>query len=129
MRVLMILMLTLLTVAQTQAGPKQSREEIAEKCKGDVQKFCKDIKPGQGKLYRCLHEHEAKLSAGCKAWYADSHQKLKNWSQNVATACSGDLDTHCKDVKPGGGRLVKCLHDHEEDLSGSCKANFKKPTQ
>ena len=36
-------------------------------CKGDVQKFCKDVKEGGGRIIQCMKAHEAELSAECKA--------------------------------------------------------------
>ena len=36
-------------------------------CHADRQKFCKDVKPGEGRVRACLNEHQADLSAKCKA--------------------------------------------------------------
>lgn len=42
----------------------------AEKGKGpcaeDAAKFCKDVKPGEGRVAACLKEHEKELSQACK---------------------------------------------------------------
>lgn len=35
-------------------------------CKGDVQKYCKGIKPGDGRLVFCLHDHASDLSNACR---------------------------------------------------------------
>lgn len=37
-------------------------------------------------------------------------------------ACGDDLRRHCSDVRPGGGRAVACLQQHQAELSGSCQA-------
>ncbi len=39
--------------------------------------------------------------------------------------CAEDVSKFCKDVKPGGGAIVKCLKEHEKDLSPSCKETLK----
>lgn len=35
-------------------------------CKADVEQFCKDVKPGQGRLAACLKEHKDDVSQPCK---------------------------------------------------------------
>lgn len=35
-------------------------------CAEDTAKFCKDIKPGEGRVKACLKEHEKELSQACK---------------------------------------------------------------
>ncbi len=36
-------------------------------------------------------------------------------------ACETDTKRFCSDVKPGGGRLLKCLHEHEKELAPTCR--------
>ena len=40
---------------------------------------------------------------------------------DVRTACKQDLETFCKAVKPGDGRVVKCMSEHRAELSAACK--------
>ncbi len=35
--------------------------------------------------------------------------------------------TLCKGVIPGGGRLLRCLKEHENELSPDCKAKLTQP--
>lgn len=35
--------------------------------------------------------------------------------------CSDDAAKFCKDVQPGGGRMARCLKQHEQELSPACK--------
>jgi len=39
----------------------------------------------------------------------------------VMTGCKKELDTYCKGVTPGEGRLVACLYAYEDKLSGQCE--------
>jgi hypothetical protein len=36
-------------------------------------------------------------------------------------ACKADYETYCKGTMPGGGRIIKCLASHYENLGGACK--------
>jgi hypothetical protein len=35
--------------------------------------------------------------------------------------CAEDIAKFCKDIQPGGGRLVKCMKEHEKELSAPCR--------
>jgi len=39
----------------------------------------------------------------------------------VAGPCAETIAKYCKDVTPGGGRIMKCLNDHRDDQSIPCK--------
>jgi hypothetical protein len=39
----------------------------------------------------------------------------------TATPCNETISKYCKDVVPGNGRIMKCLNDHRDDQSISCK--------
>lgn len=50
-------------------------------CGGDVQKFCKDVPSGQGRLLDCLSKHEDGLSGSCKNFEAKLSEKVQEfWS-------------------------------------------------
>jgi hypothetical protein len=40
--------------------------EIKKACKNDVNKFCKDVQAGGGKIWDCLKQHESDLSSACR---------------------------------------------------------------
>ena len=101
------------TYAQAAQGP----------CTDDVAKYCKDVQPGGGRLARCLKENEKQLSPACKASIEETRKKAKDAHQ----ACADDVQKFCKDVKPGQGRIAKCLKENEKDLSPECKAKMTDP--
>ena len=41
-------------------------------------------------------------------------------------ACKADVEKFCKDVEPGEGRIIKCLHEHDNDLGEDCRKKMKK---
>lgn len=91
--------------------------DVKEACKNDIEKLCKGTKPGQGAIMKCLKEHEAQVSAECKAAGQERKQEMKA----AHDACKADLEKFCGDIKPGKGRKIKCLKKHEAELSAECK--------
>ncbi|MBI4411529.1 MAG: hypothetical protein HY541_03490 [Deltaproteobacteria bacterium] len=39
--------------------------------------------------------------------------------------CKSDLEKFCSGVEKGGGRIIKCLHEHLNELSSECKENVE----
>jgi len=39
--------------------------EAMQACRGDAQKLCKDVKPGEGRIVECLKSHQSELSPPC----------------------------------------------------------------
>lgn len=40
-------------------------------------------------------------------------------------ACQTDVKTYCNNLTPGRGAIVKCLRDHEAQLTPTCKESFQ----
>lgn len=95
--------------------------EEAKPCAGDVEKFCKGVEPGQGRIAKCMKEHEEELTPACKARIAKVSQKVRQ----VMRACKEDVEKECKDVEPGGGRKLSCLKAHEDTLSPRCREKME----
>jgi len=100
-----------------------SAEEGARPCKEDAAKLCKDVKPGDGAVAKCLHEHSSQVSPACK----ENMEKAKQRVHEFKEACKDDAQKHCKDVKPGEGRVVQCLKKHESELAPACKTAMDQP--
>jgi hypothetical protein len=99
-------------------------------CKGDVDQFCKDVKPGGGRIAHCLKTNSANVSAGCKQAIADAKEKFAANAKNASADCKDDIAKFCKDVKPGGGRILECLKDNQAQISPVCSSTLhsKAPT-
>jgi len=89
-------------------------------CADDIEKYCKEIKPGGGRLLNCLKSHETELSVSCKGKINELRGIIKECEQ----ACSGDIAQFCKEIQPGGGRILRCLKEREKELSPSCSAKL-----
>ena len=91
-------------------------------CRADVEKFCKGIKAGHGRIWACLKSHEAELSQACVDHMAASKEKMKVF----ISACKEDKKKFCKDIRAGKGRIISCLKSHEQELSEGCRNFFQK---
>jgi len=40
---------------------------------------------------------------------------------DLHAACDADIQKLCAGVKPGGGRILACLKQHQETVSDNCK--------
>ena len=90
-------------------------------CADDIEKYCKEIKPGGGRILNCLKTREAELSVSCRG----KIRELQGIITACEQACSGDIAQFCKDIQPGGGRIIKCLREHDKELSPSCTAKLE----
>ena len=41
--------------------------------------------------------------------------------RKLRKACEADVKRLCANVRLGGGRILRCLREHESDLSADCK--------
>jgi hypothetical protein len=90
-------------------------------CADDAAKFCKDIQPGGGRIARCLKQHGQELSPACKHHVAE----VKRRGQEFRAACEDDVIKLCGDVKPGRGRIVNCLKQHDPELTPDCRSQMQ----
>lgn len=92
-------------------------------CKKDIAKFCKDVQKGGGRIADCLKQHENELTPACKDKVAMKEKRLENAGE-LSQGCKADVAKLCKDVKPGGGRILECLKEHKSELSAQCKKDL-----
>jgi len=95
-----------------------------EACKADAKRHCKGVEPGKGRMAGCLRKNEASLSGACQEQLAQMDERRKHARgrmHEIGEACEGDAKQYCADVRPGGGRMGRCLKDNEAKLSAACK--------
>jgi len=90
-------------------------------CSQDRETFCADVEPGEGRLMKCMKDNADKLSKECKEHQAKAKEAMKD----VKEACHADAEKLCGDVKPGRGRIMKCMKKHKDELSEGCKAEVE----
>jgi hypothetical protein len=92
-------------------------ETVAKGCQQEIQDYCKNVTPGEGRILACLYAHQDKLSGRCEAQL----ERVIAALTYVANECKDDLKAYCSDVAIGKGRLLKCLEKNDAKVSDRCK--------
>ena len=106
------------------AAEKGIIETFTEGCKADIEKYCKDVKPGDGRVLACLYAQSDKISPRCEYAMYDAASQLERALTAltyVANECRDDLKANCQNIEPGEGRLLDCLAKNDAKVSGRCK--------
>ncbi|MCX5796261.1 MAG: cysteine rich repeat-containing protein [Elusimicrobia bacterium] len=95
-----------------------------EACQSDIDKYCKDVKEGEGRIAACLKGRVDDLAPRCKIAYdrIDIQVQKRKIMKDMIEACKDDSEKLCKDVEAGKGGKIKCLKEHKAELSEACKA-------
>lgn len=121
-RLIQALCVLLLAFAATaSADPVKT---IADGCKAEIDSFCSQVTPGEGRMLACFFAHEDKLSGQCEYALYNAAAQLEqavNGLAYVATECEDDILAHCGDVALGEGRVLNCLEANQENVSDACK--------
>ncbi|CUS33025.1 cysteine rich repeat-containing protein [Candidatus Nitrospira nitrificans] len=106
--------------------PRDSRaRQIAEmKCEAEVQQYCPDSLSGEDRRH-CVVQRMKRLDPPCQQIV---RQRLVRWTEaeGYGLACVEDVKRVCLTVQPGDGRLLRCLQEHEQELSESCYQSLPK---
>lgn len=112
--------------AHSESGHESPHGGKHEACAKDVETHCAGVTPGKGAIKKCLKDNESKLTSQCGAHIKEAKEAMKEGMKDVKEACHEDVQKLCGDVKPGGGRIIKCMKEHHADLSAGCKAEVEK---
>ena len=103
-------------------------QTVANGCKMELEKYCKDVTPGEGRVLACLYAYGDKLSPKCEYALYDAATQLERAVaalSYVANECDEDLEKYCSAVAPGEGRLLNCLDKKNKQLTKRCKQALK----
>ncbi|MGA7876160.1 MAG: cysteine rich repeat-containing protein [Desulfoferrobacter sp.] len=60
------------------------------------------------------------VAIGFTLTFMGNAHAAKDLVQTVKDGCKKELESYCKDVTPGKGRVLACLYAYEDKLSGGC---------
>jgi len=99
-------------------------DHLIDACEGDLQKYCSQVTPGNGRLLHCMAAHEDKISGQCEYAFYQTAALLEQLSVAIAylaQECETEIETLCRDVELGEGRILACLDEHAEEVGDGCK--------
>jgi len=129
----------LAAAASAQQPSQEQVNAIRQSCRADYEAHCSSVAPGGMQALQCLKSNMASLSPGCQAAvgategggaaaqpppatpYRPVPMTPREEAGLIRQACGGDFRRYCQGVRPGGGRALACLADHNESLSPPCR--------
>lgn len=110
------------------AAPAMAEESLLEyvvdACKADLEQYCSQVTPGNGRLLHCVAAHEDKLSGQCEYALYQAASLLEQLSVAIAyfaQSCAVEIETLCGGVEAGEGRILACLAENDADVGDACK--------
>jgi hypothetical protein len=103
-------------------------ETVAKGCEKELTTYCSEVTLGEGRVLACLYAHNDKLSGKCEYALYDAAAQLERFVaalSYLANECNADLEKFCSAVEAGEGRLLKCLDENSEKISGRCTEALK----
>lgn len=103
-------------------------ETFLQGCRTELESYCKDVTPGEGRILACIYAHGDKLSGRCEYALYDSAVQLERAVAALSYAaneCGDDLEQYCSSVEAGEGKLLACLEANEKKVSGRCNQALK----
>jgi hypothetical protein len=126
MKTILALMLAVAGLAMSTSAAAQESllEYVVGACEEDLQQYCSQVTPGEGRLLHCVAAHEDKLSGQCEYALYQAASLLEQLTVAIAyfaQSCETEIQTLCSDVEAGEGRILACLENNSEQLGETCK--------
>ena len=98
-------------------------ENVVKACQNEIQSYCSQVTPGEGRMLACFYAHENRLTVQCINALYDGMATLERAVEAisyVASQCRQDIHSLCGATVPGEGRIAECLLDKKAELSTHC---------
>ena len=85
--------------------------QLAAACRTDLQKYCKGVELGGGRLKACLDGHQGLVSAQCQQTRAQVYASIARRiaaQRDIGDVCSADIERLCG-TSHADAHLVECL--------------------
>lgn len=99
-------------------------EAVEQACGSDIQAYCSQVSPREGRVLLCMQAYEDQLSVRCNfALYRVSRrlETALHRVERVADACWADIEARCGSAE----RVGQCLMQNKGSLSRACQTVFE----
>jgi Cysteine rich repeat len=106
---------------------ERSVKKVLKNCEKELNTYCSQVTPGEGRLALCMMAHEDKISDTCFASIFEFVDGVELGLSNLwraADVCESDIEKNCAGVEPGEGRIAQCLIEKKDAVSTPCKAEL-----
>lgn len=103
-------------------------KKVQAACKTDIQRRCKNVTPGEGRILYCILAYGDKLTPSCAATMIEVGRDISmamNDAARTADACYDDIEKLCPNVPEGEGRIAQCLVDNKPKLTKPCASQLE----
>ncbi|MEL7000777.1 MAG: cysteine rich repeat-containing protein [Pseudomonadota bacterium] len=119
------LLALLLVPGLLMGAPIANAQGLLEQCSDDIEFYCTDVEPGDGRVLACLYAHSATISDPCHEATDDMARLLERFFDRigeVSDVCTADFQTHCATVTVGEGSGFQCLRAAGDNVSAECRS-------
>ena len=98
-------------------------EHLIVACESDLENYCSQVTPGNGRILHCMAAHEDKISGQCEYAFYQAATLLEQLSvaiNYVAQECGADIQAHCSDltdVEIGDGKIRFRRSNHHQRVA------------
>jgi hypothetical protein len=99
-------------------------DNVKKACETEINSYCSQVTPGEGRMLACFYAFEDKLSGRCQYALYQAAADLEDFAaaiNHLATQCQDDLLKYCAQVELGEGRVGTCLLDHKAEVTAACQ--------
>ena len=103
-------------------------ESVAKGCEKEINKYCKKVTVGEGRVLACLYAYSAYSHWPEILSLYDAAVQLERFIAAltyVANECDEDLQKYCSAVAAGEGRLLACLDKNASKIQKRCTQALK----
>ncbi|MEW5311455.1 MAG: hypothetical protein WDW38_003169 [Sanguina aurantia] len=107
---------------------------LAAACRVDVEKFCTNVQPGEGRMHECLRSNRKRLSEPCRKeelLLEEQEAESVELRLGLMKSCVDERAMFCKGVATGQARVFRCLAEKmgDADFGDSCRGEIVQKLQ